>query len=334
MRAVVTGGGGFLGRAIVEMLLERGDEVAILSRSRYPEVEALGAEGLSFDLSQDCPGLAEALAGADVVFHVAARAGVWGPREAFWSINVDGTRRVMEAARAAGVGRFVYTSSPSAVWSGDDEVGLSEADCPYPETYLTTYPETKAAAERLVLGAADGEGFATTALRPHLIWGPGDPHLVPRVLERGRAGRLRIVGEGKNRVGLTYVDNAAWAHLLAADALAPGSANDGKAYFITDDEPVVLWEWINTLFAALGVPPVTKRVSTAMAVRAGAAAEWVWRTFGRPGEPPMTRFVARQLSTHHHYDLSAARHDFGYQQKVDPEVGWERMIAALKAAAG
>ena len=139
------------------------------------------------------------------------------------------------------------------------------------------------------------------------------------------------MGSGTNKVGITYVDNAAWAHLLAADVLAPGSANDGRAYFITDDEPVTLWPWINELFQAVGVPPITKRISTGMAVQAGAAAEWVWRTFGREGEPPMTRFVARQLSTHHYYDLSAARADFGYHQKVDPKVGWERMIAWLKA---
>lgn len=328
MRALVTGGGGFLGRAITAQLLERGDSVTILSRTRYPEVEALGADGLTADLSRDVPGLAEQLAGIDVVFHVAARAGMWGPRESFWSINVDGTRRILEAARQAGVGRFVYTSSPSAVWSGGDEVNLSEADCPYPTAYLTTYPESKAAAERLVLAASSPQ-MATTALRPHLIWGPGDPHLIPRLIDR--ASRLRIIGTGDNKVGITYVDNAAWAHLLAADALAPGSANDGKAYFITDDEPVMLWPWLNDLFAEMGIPPVTKRISQATAERVAGAAEWVWRTFRRPGEPPMTRFVARSMSTHHHYDLSAARSDFGYHQKVDPKIGWERMIESLKA---
>ena len=179
--------------------------------------------------------------------------------------------------------------------------------------------------------AADAPGFSTTALRPHLIWGPRDPHLVPRLLDRGRAGKLKIVGEGKNRVGITYVDNAAHAHLLAADALAPGRANAGKAYFITDDEPVVLWDWINTLFSEVGVAPVTGRVSVGVAKLAGTALEWIWRTFSRPGEPPMTRFVAGQLSTHHHYDLSAARSDFGYAMKVDPDEGFEKMVAWFKA---
>lgn len=329
MRALVTGGGGFLGRAIAAQLLERGDEVTILSRKRYPAVEALGAKGIAADLAQDVPGLAEQLAGTDVVFHVAARAGVWGPRESFWSINVDGTRRILEAARQAGVGRFVYTSSPSAVWSGGDEENLSEADCPYPSSYMAFYPESKAAAEQLVLAASSPE-MATTALRPHLIWGPGDPHLVPRLIDR--ASRLRIIGAGDNKVGITYVDNAAWAHLLAADALAPGSANDGKAYFITDDEPVALWPWVNDLFKEVGLPPVTRKISTANAERAAGVAEWVWRTFGRAGEPPITRFAARSMSSHHYYDLSASRADFGYHQKVDPKVGWERMIAALNAA--
>jgi nucleoside-diphosphate-sugar epimerase len=156
---------------------------------------------------------------------------------------------------------------------------------------------------------------------------------VPRLLERGRAGRLRIVGEGTNRVGITYVDNAAHAHLQAADVLAPGSANAGKAYFITDDAPVVLWEWVNTLFAALGVAPVTRRVPVGMAKLAGAVLEWIWRAFSRPGEPPMTRFVAGQLSTHHHYDLSAAQRDFGYAMKVDPDEGFRRMVAYFKTQA-
>lgn len=332
MRAVVTGGGGFLGRSIVEMLLARGDTVSVLARGRYPEVEALGATALSLDLTTaDEAALVSALQGADVVFHVAARAGVWGPRADFWSINVEATRRLVAAAQAAGVGRFIYTSSPSAVWSGADEENLSEADCPYPTSFLAFYPESKAAAEQLVLGAR-GPGFATTALRPHLIWGPRDPHLVPRLLERGRAGRLRIVGSGENRVGITYVENAAWAHLLAADVLAPGSPNDGRAYFITDDAPVALWPWINALFQAMDVPPVTRHISTATAVRLGGLAEGIWRTFGLAGEPPMTRFVARQLSTHHHYDLSAARRDFGHHQKIDPAEGWARMIAHLKAS--
>ena len=333
MRALVTGGGGFLGRAIAEMLLDRGDEVTILSRRRYPAIEALGAEGLVVDLAKDTPELPDMLAGMDVVFHVAARAGVWGTREAFWSVNVEGTRRILEAAQAAGVPRFVHTSSPSAVWSGDDEEGLTEEDCPYPEQYLAFYPASKGAAEQLVL-AASGPAMATTALRPHLIWGPRDPHLIPRLLDRGRAGRLRIIGEGDNKVGITYVENAAWAHLLAADALSPDSANAGKAYFITDDEPVMLWPWVNTLFSEMGVSPVTKRISSATAARVGAVAEWVWRTFRRPGEPPMTRFVARSMSTHHYYDLSAARADFGYHQKVDPSEGWAQMIKWLRSGQG
>lgn len=332
MKALVTGGGGFLGRAIVEQLLARGDAVTILSRRRYPELEAQGAAGMAVDLSADVPDFAAKLSGFDVIFHVAARAGVWGEKDDFFSINVEGTRRILSAAQQAGVAKFIYTSSPSAVWSGADEDGLSEADCPYPTEYLAHYPHSKAVAERLVLEAS-APGFATTALRPHLIWGPRDPHLVPRLLERGRAGRLRIVGAGANRVGITYVDNAAHAHLLAADALAPGSANAGKAYFITDDAPVVLWEWINTLFAALDVAPVTRRVPVRVARLAGSILEWVWRTFSRPGEPPMTRFVAGQLSTHHHYDLSAARSDFGYAMKVDPAEGFRRMVAYFKAQA-
>jgi len=325
VKTLVTGGGGFLGRAIVEELLDRGDTVSVLSRSRYPDVEALGATGVAMDLSKPCPDLIAVLSDVDTVFHVAAKAGIWGDRDSYWSINVGGTKRLLEASIQAGVTRFVYTSSPSAVFSGQDEIGLTESDCQYPERYLTHYPESKAAAEQIVL-AANGRDLATTVLRPHLIWGPRDPHLVPRLLARGRAGRLRIVGSGTNRVGLTYVDNAAHAHVLAADVLCPTSANAGKAYFITDDDPVVLWEWVNRLFVALSVPPVTRRVSAKMALNAGGMLEWIWRVFRLGGEPPMTRFMARQLATHHYYDLSAARADFGYSERVGPSVGWDRMI--------
>jgi len=330
MNAVVTGGGGFLGQRIVARLRHRGDAVTVVSRNRYPAVEAMGATSVSVDLTEDSEALVSLMDGVDVVFHVAALAGIWGKRETFFSINTEGTRRVIEACQRAGVPRLVYTGSPSATWSGENEAGCTEAECPYPETFLAHYPASKAAAEQLVL-AANCPEFATTSLRPHLIWGPDDPHLLPRLLARGRQGRLRIVGEGKNQVGITFVDNAAHAHILAADALAPGSANAGKGYFITDDVPVVLWDWINEVFSRSGVAPVTKKISAARAEWAGGVLEWIWRMGHLSGEPPMTRFVARQLSTDHHYDLSAARQDFGYAQLVADDEAFEKLIDWIKA---
>ena len=322
MRALVTGGGGFLGKNIVKQLCSRGDDVTILARSRYPEVEALGASAVQFDLSNKS-GLEGVLDGIDVVFHTAAKAGVWGSKKSFWSINVDGTKNLLEASRHAGVKKFVFTSSPSAVWNGGDESNLGEEDCPYPQKYLAFYPESKAIAEKMVL-AANTPDFLTTALRPHLIWGPEDPHLIPRILER--ANKLRIVGAGTNRVGLTYVENAAHAHLLAESSLVDGSPNAGKAYFITDLESVVLWEWINNLLIALGRRPVTRRIGVKTAYRIGSVLEWVYRLFALKGEPKMTRFVAKQLACSHYYDLSAARNDFGYHELVSAEVAWKNTI--------
>jgi nucleoside-diphosphate-sugar epimerase len=328
MRALVTGGGGFLGRAITEQLLARGDQVTILSRGRYPEVEALGARGVQCDLTAPA-GLVDVIAGHDVVFHVASKTGVWGPREQFMDINVGGTKNLLAACRQAGVSRFVYTSSPSATFDGTDAENATEADCPYPDHFEADYPESKAAAEQLVL-AADDEAMATTALRPHLIWGPRDPHIIPRLMQRRQQGRLARVGDGKNKVAITYIDNAAAAHLQAADALVPGSANAGKAYFISDEAPVVLWEWIDQLLVDVGLSPVSRSVSVGLAHRLGAVLEWTWRLFRLSGEPPMTRFVAAELAASHWYDLGAARKDFGYHPVIEPREAMDRTIAAFR----
>ncbi|MCB9793756.1 MAG: NAD-dependent epimerase/dehydratase family protein [Alphaproteobacteria bacterium] len=328
MKALVTGGGGFLGREITERLLARGDEVRVLARGRYPEVEALGAEGVQHDLS-DPVGLTEKLAGVDVVFHVAALAGMWGPRERYVKINVDGTRHLLEAARAAGVKRFVFTSSPSVTFHGVDELNLSEAQASYPESFLFYYSETKAIAERLVL-AANGPELATTALRPHLIYGGRDPHLLPRLIGRHQAGRLRIIGDGQNLISLTHVSNAAQAHLLAADALSPGSANAGKAYFITDAEPVKVWEWLNGVYQALGLPPLTRRIGVGPARIVSGLLEAIWRTLGLTSDPPITRFTVAQISTSHTYDLSASREDFGYVPETGPEEAMRETLEGLR----
>ena len=322
MKALVTGGGGFLGKKIVEMLLARGDEVTVLGRSKYPEVEAMGAKTVQLDISKN-DGLQEACTGMDVVFHVAALAGVWGDRQVYWNINVEGTRNMLAAAKAAGVKRFVQTSSPSAVWNGGDLENVTEEDCPYPEQFLTDYPETKAISEQDAL-AANCEEMAVTALRPRLIWGPGDPHLIPRMLDRH--SRLKIIGDGKNKAGICYVDNAAHAHILAADKLDFNAAHAGKAYFIADDDPVEIWTWLNTLMTRLGKTPITSKVPRNLAYGLGVVMEFLWRTFGIQGEPFMTRFVACSLSSSYYYNLKNAKADFGYETIVGPDEGFELMV--------
>jgi nucleoside-diphosphate-sugar epimerase len=264
------------------------------------------------------------------VFHIAAKAGVWGPADEYQRANVTGTENVIQACREFGIRKLIYTSSPSVVYLGVDEAGIDEST-PYPDTYLTEYPRTKAIAERMVL-TANSPQLATVALRPHLIWGPGDKHLVPRLIVRAKYGRLRRVGDGKNIVDTTYIDNCVDAHLCALDRLAPGAACGGKAYFIANDEPTPLWELIDRILACAGLPPVTKSIPASAAYRLGGLLELIYQLMGSQSEPPMTRFVARQLSTSHWYDLSAAKRDLGYIPRVTIAEVLSRLREWLQAA--
>jgi len=327
MKALVTGGGGFLGFAIVQKLRERGDEVRSFSRGAYPAFADLGVEAVQGSLD-DQAAVREAVAGCDIVFHVAAKAGVWGSADSYHRTNVLGTENVLRACAAEGIQRLVYTSTPSVTFGGTDQEGVDETE-PYPDRYLNHYARTKAMAERRVLGSNSDE-LATVALRPHLIWGPGDPHLVPRLLDRARSGRLRLLGHRPNRVDSVYVDNAADAHLLAADRLEPGSGVAGKAYFITQGEPLPLAELLNRILAAGGLPPVERRIPAEFAYVLGAVLEGVYGLFGAENEPPMTRFVARQLSTAHWFDISAARRDLGYAPAISLDEGMERLAESLR----
>lgn len=331
MRALVTGGGGFLGRRIVELLLEEGHEVRFLARSPYPEVEALGAVGHRVDLG-DPEGLPAAIEGCDTVFHVASKAGYWGSPAEYERVNVRGTENLIRACRAAGARRLVYTSTPSVVGYGAEADGVAEA--PYPTTWESPYGETKARAERLVL-AANGPELATVALRPHLVIGPRDPHLVPRVVERARRGRLVAVGDRANRVDLTYVDNAAWAHLDAARALTGARARcAGRAYFVSNDEPVVLWDWLDDFLPRVGAPPVRRRVPLSVALAAGSAIEGLWRGLRLTGEPPMTRFLALALARSHWYDMGPAKRDLGYRVRVPLAEATDRTVRWFAAREG
>lgn len=328
MRALVTGGGGFLGRSIVEQLVARGDRVRILARGRYPDLERLGAQCLRGDV-RDAEATSDACAGVEIVFHVAGVAGIWGPWEHYHGINVLGTRHIIEGCREHGVGRLVFTSSPSVTFDGTPQENVDET-APYARRWLCHYAHTKALAEQDVL-AADSPHLATCALRPHLIWGPGDRHLVPRLIARARSGRLRRVGDGTNRVDTVYVENAARAHLQAADVLTPDSAVAGSAYFISQGEPVNCWEWIDEILALAGLPPVKRAVSLAAAWRLGLLFETAYRVLRVTREPPMTRFLAAQLGTNHYFDITKARRDFGYEPTVSPSVGMQRLGESLQA---
>ncbi len=328
MHCLVTGGGGFLGRYIVEQLVARGDKVRTFSRGRYPELEALGVEAVQGDLA-DADRLCTACRGVEAVFHTAAVPGVWGPWKLFYETNVVGTRNVLSACRAERVPKLIFTSSPSVVYDGRPHENADES-LPYPEMYLCHYPHTKALAEREVLAANGREGLSTVSLRPHLIWGPRDRHLIPRILQRAARGRLRRVGDGTNLISVSYVENVAHAHLQACDALRPGSPVAGHAYFVNEPQPVNLWEFVGDIVRRAGLPPVTKSISAGTAWRIGAVLEGVYRLLRLREEPPMTRFVASQFSTSHWYDVSAARRDFGYVPVVSVEEGLGRMQEELR----
>ena len=322
MKALVTGGGGFLGGAIVRLLVARGDQVRSFSRGEYPELVRIGVTQFRGDLA-DREAVNLAAEGCDTIFHVAAKAGIWGRYPDYHLTNVTGTENVIAACIRNGVCRLVYTGSPSVVFDGSDVEGGDES-LPYPSRYEAHYPQTKAMAERLVL-AANSPRLATVSLRPHLIWGPGDNHLVPRIIARGKAGRLRRIGNRPCLVDTVYVDNAAQAHLLAADSLTPGGTVAGKAYFISNGEPVPLWDMVNRILAAAGLPPVSRSIPPGVALTIGAICEALWSVIRLPGEPPMTRFVAREMATAHWFDISAARRDLGYNPVISINEGLKRL---------
>ena len=330
MNVLVTGGGGFVGSHLIDRLLARGYKVRSFGRSPQPVLEQKGVEVICGELANSAD-VREACVAMDTVFHVGAKAGVWGSWESFYQPNVIGTRNVLWACKTEGIARLVYTSTPSVVFNGQPIRG-GGLEMPYGRNWLCHYAHTKAIAEKEVL-AANCDTLKVVALRPHLIFGPGDPHLLPRVIDSVKAGRLKIVGEGKNRVDVSYVDDVAAAHLNALDALESCNVGTcaGQAYFISQGEPVELWPWLNQILEGLGHPPLTKRMPLLFAYMAGAVAECAWKVFAKSGEPPITRFVAVELAKDHYFDTEVANRDLGYKATVDMETALKATIEDLKA---
>jgi nucleoside-diphosphate-sugar epimerase len=332
MKVLVTGGGGFLGGALCRALQAAGHEVLSTQRRHSAALAALGVEQRLGDLA-DVGHVLRACAGVEAVFHNAAKAGHWGSEASYVAANLTGTRNVLNACRQHGITKLVYTSTPSVAHQGRVPcVGGNEANTPYATDFKAPYPRTKQQAERVVLAAngspvAGGGLLTTVALRPRLIWGPGDTNLLPRLIERARAGRLRFIAGGHNRMDTTYIGNAVAAHLAAFHALTPGAACAGRAYFVSNGEPTPVHEIINGLLTAAGEPQVKASVPFGVAYAAGALCEVLWRALPLAGEPPMTRFVAEQLSTEHWYDLAAARRDFGWSPAISTAEGLEHLAA-------
>ena len=324
-KVLVTGGGGFLGYAISKLLSERGDIVTSFSRRFYPELEPFNAEQIRGDIS-DIKAVENACKGKEFVFHTAAKPGVWGDYKEYYRTNVEGTINVLEGCRKHDVSCLIHTSSASVVFAGNDMDGADES-VPYPRIFHAHYPHTKAIAEQLVLKASTS-GLKTIILRPHLIWGPRDNHLVPRIIKRAK--RLRIVGNGKNMIDTIYIENAAYAHILAADSLEKNNALSGKIYFISQGKPVYLWTMVNNILKAGGLPPVTRTVHPKIAELAGTFLETLYGMFNIKTEPPMTKFVAKELATSHWFDITAAERDLGYAPIVSTEEGLKRLEEWLK----
>lgn len=326
-KVLVIGGGGFLGSAIVRQLIDKGCTVTVAGRHRYAHIERWGADCRAGDISDRA--FCETLfSNVDTVFHTAAKAGIWGAWKEYKKSNVDGTVNIVDGCRKHGVPVLVYTSTPSVVFerrsihNGDETLA-------YAQKFLCNYSRSKVAAERYVIENCDDK-LRGCAIRPHLIWGPGDPHLIPRLIERGRSGQLKIVGSGSNLVDITYVDNAASAHILAAEKLHEGSGISGQAYFIGQEAPVQLWEWVNDLFQDLGIEKLDKKVSLTAAYLAGWLLELLHRLPGIKAEPRMTRFLALQLGRSHYFSHAKARQDLGYLPTISTDHGKDKLIDWLK----
>jgi nucleoside-diphosphate-sugar epimerase len=321
-RYVITGGGGFVGKALGQALKASGHEVLSVSRGDYPELRAIGIETRSFDIASDPAGWRDLFKGAHGVFHTAAKVDMWGDYSDFFNTNVVGTRNLLQVCSELGIRNFVYTSSPSVIHDGNDLEGIDES-YPYPKHFDGLYPETKAIAEREVLAANNGDTLRTIALRPHLIWGPNDTNLIPTILERARAGKLTRIGGGSNLIDLTFIDDCVSAHILAMSALEQEPCRvQGKVYFISQGEPVNMWSWIDRVLELNGLPKVTKSISKNLADLIARIMEFVSVGLSKVGiryTPLLTRFLVSEMATHHYFSIEAAKRDLGYSPSCSIE---------------
>ncbi|PWJ05928.1 3-beta hydroxysteroid dehydrogenase [Streptomyces sp. NWU49] len=326
MKVLVTGGSGFLGLEICRRLSARGDVVSSLGRRPSTALERLGVHQHLGDLA-DAAAVSRAVAGCDAVVHNAALAGVSGPVRPYWRTNVVGTRHVLEQCRAHGVRTLLYTSTASVTFRPGGLEGVTE-DLPFALHHLAAYPATKARAEALVL-AAHGPELATVSLRPHIIWGPGDPHFAPALARTVRAGLLPMPGDGGNLVDTTHVRTAAHAHLLALDHLRQSPAAGGRAYFVGQGDPRPLREIVRHFLRAAGIDARWCAVPPRLATAGAAISDALLRAVRSPRTHALSRFLVAELLHPHHFDLTAARRDLGFE----PPIGFEAGIAELTRSA-
>lgn len=323
MNVLVTGASGMLGGALADALAERGDTVTLLQRrpSGRPYREVLADVG-------DQRAVAGAAAGQDAVVHLAAKVDVFGPRREYVDANVRGTANVLTACRDNGVARLVHVSSPAVAHAGSSLVGAGAGRAD-PERARGHYARTKAAAERIALGGGPGHP-AVVAIRPHLVWGPGDTQLIGRVIERARAGRLFVIGTGAALIDTTYVTNAVDALVAALDHCPRLS---GQALVVSNGEPRPVGELLAAICRAAGAPPPRGAVPTGLATAAGAVLDAAWTVplLRRRGAPPLTRFLAEQLSTAHWFDQRHTRAALRWSPRVGIDAGLARLAAHTAA---
>lgn len=329
MKVLVTGGGGFLGQAICAQLVAAGHDVCAFNRNRHPALDDLKVEQRIGDVAS-LDSVSAAAEGIDAIVHSAGKVGGWGRLEDYYETNVRGTDIVLAACELQHVRKLVFTSSPSVVHNGADLEGVNES-APYATHFSSAYARTKALAEQRVL-AANGDQLASVALRPHFIWGPGDPNLLPRILDQARRGRLRLIGNKPKKIDTTYVDNAAEAHVLALNKLDIGSPIAGKTYFISQGEPITHEALINAWLKAAGLPPETRHLPLGLANFLGTALETIYAGLRIQTEPPLTRFSVEMLSTAHWFNIAAARRDLGYAPRVSMSEGMARLSQHLVRA--
>ncbi|MFX3675651.1 MAG: NAD-dependent epimerase/dehydratase family protein [bacterium] len=326
-KILVTGAGGFLGRYIVKILISKGYRVHGLGRSIHEDLVQRGVVWHQCDI-RDAKAVQNATKGVDAVIHCASKIAMWGDWNDFVSINIHGTQNIINACLENKIQKLVYTSTPSVVF-GRESIQGGDERLDYPKDSVSRYGRSKAMAEKNVL-AVDQTKLYTCALRPHLIFGPGDDHLVPRLVEAAKKNRLKIIGDGENEVDVIAVENAAVAHVQALENLGEGSRVNGQAYFIAQDEPVKLWQFTNTLLKLHGQNPLDKSVSFPLAYFIGACFEFLAKVFRiKKDNLPMTRFVAMQLAKSHWFRHDKARDHFQYEPRLSTEQALEQYGKSL-----
>ena len=322
MRVLVTGASSLLGAELSRTLAARGDRVTVLQR----RPAGLGLPEVLADVS-DAAAVRAAVDGHEAVIHLAAKVDFTGPWSEYERINITGTAAVVEACRSSGVERLVHVSSPSVAHAGAALVGVG-ADPADPVRARGPYARSKAAAEQVAL-AADADGLAVVAVRPHVIWGPGDPQLVARVVARARAGRLPLFGSGAALVDSTYLSNAVDALVAALDRCEQAR---GQALVVTNGEPRPIADLLSGICAAAGAPLPHRHVPTSLALAAGTAVQTAWALRSRfgsqlPADPPLTRFLVEQLSTAHWFDQRQTREVLQWTPRVSVDEGFEELAA-------